>query len=288
MSALALYYNIGGVAIAVEPLCPVDDSLYQGFRVPPFAVPDILVKQMPGTHIWDDEDITLSFADGNAKWYNRRCGGILFQMEHPSEGGLLFAMRTNEDFTQAELWHRIPERAIPYGFFGMMGEILFRNYIISRGGMVIHGVSIEHQGKAIIFSAASGVGKTTQADLWLRNADASIINGDRATLILREQVLYTTGSCWSGSSRIFRNRERPMGAIVFLEQAGQNAITALTPQQALPYILPRSFMPYFHQEWMDRALANIHQILEHTSTYLFQNNADPACMQIVKDAVYGA
>ena len=41
---------------------------------------------------------------------------------------------------------------------------------------------IRWQGRGILFSAPSGTGKSTQANLWVQHQGAEVINGDRAAL----------------------------------------------------------------------------------------------------------
>ena len=55
--------------------------------------------------------------------------------------------------------------------------------MIRRGGLVLHCSFLDAGGSALLFSGPSGIGKTTQAQLWVREKGARIINGDRALLL---------------------------------------------------------------------------------------------------------
>ena len=46
--------------------------------------------------------------------------------------------------------------------------------------LFMHASAIEYKGNGIIFAGYSGVGKTTQAELWKKHMHADIINGDKA------------------------------------------------------------------------------------------------------------
>lgn len=54
--------------------------------------------------------------------------------------------------------------------------------LLSRQGLLLHASFIRWQDRGILFSAPSGTGKSTQADLWVRHRGAEVINGDRAAL----------------------------------------------------------------------------------------------------------
>ena len=58
---------------------------------------------------------------------------------------------------------------------------IFNNY----NGVLFHSVAIEYRGKAYIFTAKSGTGKTTHIMLWKKclGDKVKIINGDRKSVV---------------------------------------------------------------------------------------------------------
>ena len=93
-------------------------------------------------------------------------------------------------------------------------------HLIARNhGFVFHCSYIEHNGKAILFTAPSETGKSTQADLWHQYRGAEIINGDRAAIRLADGQLMAEGIPFAGSSKYCKNRSLPIEAIVYLGQA---------------------------------------------------------------------
>lgn len=87
------------------------------------------------------------------------------------------------------------------------------------GGAILHSSFIEVGGKAVLFTAPSGTGKSTQAELWRENRGAVVINGDRSVLRIIDSVPCASGLPYSGSSGICLNRTLPLRAIVYIEQA---------------------------------------------------------------------
>ena len=80
---------------------------------------------------------------------------------------------------------------------------------------------------AIIFTAPSGVGKSTQADLWHQYRGAEIINGDRAAIRAGESGYEVWGVPFSGSSKFCKNVRLPLKTIVCLSQAEKTSICLL-------------------------------------------------------------
>lgn len=103
---------------------------------------------------------------------------------------------------------------------------------LEREGLVLHCAFAVHDGEAILFSAPSGTGKSTQADLWVRYRGTEVINGDRALLQKIGGRWYARGWPVCGSSEICENRDMPIRAVVMLSQAPEDRAWRLTPMQA--------------------------------------------------------
>lgn len=99
--------------------------------------------------------------------------------------------------------------------------------IASVGGFVFHCSYIAWNGKAILFTAPSGAGKSTQAELWRAHRGARIINGDRAAVRLAGETLLAEGIPFAGSSQYCENSSLPVAAIVYLSQAPETTIRRL-------------------------------------------------------------
>ena len=105
------------------------------------------------------------------------------------------------------------------------------------GGFLFHSSYIGVDGKAILFTAPSGTGKSTQAELWRRLRGAEILNGDRSGVCLRDGQAIACGVPFAGSSEICKNVTLPLAAVVYLRQAPQTTIRPLRGAEA------------FHRVW---------------------------------------
>lgn len=90
--------------------------------------------------------------------------------------------------------------------------------------VILHASAVIYQGNAYVFTAPSGMGKSTQADIWSREFGAEIINGDKVILSLEEGGVTAHGGPAAGSSGIHKNICAPVAAIMLLEKAEKNRI----------------------------------------------------------------
>lgn len=161
-------------------------------------------------------------------------------------------------------------------------EILFRNNLIFNEGIVLHASAIEWQGKAIVFTAPAGTGKTTQSNLWKQHMNAVVLNGDRPAIKTVDKEVFIYGTPWSGSSKDYINKRAPLAALVLLEQAPENSVRQLSSEEALMKIMPRFFLPYNDQHMMELAMNTIERILQLTPVYLLRCRPDKGAV----DALY--
>lgn len=109
--------------------------------------------------------------------------------------------------------------------------------LLSYGVLLFHCAYILTPKGAILFTAPSGTGKSTQAELWKRHRGAQIINGDRAAIRVENGKAMACGVPFSGSSDCCENMTAPILAIVGLSQAKENDIHRLTGSVAVQELL---------------------------------------------------
>ena len=91
-------------------------------------------------------------------------------------------------------------------------------------GVMLHASCVEYDGKAYLFSARSGTGKSTHTHLWLKYLPgARIINDDKPAIRLVDGVFYAYGTPWSGKTDESVNVGVPIAGICFLSR-GENKI----------------------------------------------------------------
>ena len=124
--------------------------------------------------------------------------------------------------------------------WNLFGKIEFSSRLLEHGAVMLHSSYLIYDGQAILFTAASGVGKSTQAELWRKTLGAEVINGDRSIIREKDGRLWAFGTPYSGTSGICKNVSAPIRAIVTLEQAPENTIRTLTRKECTRFFLAQT------------------------------------------------
>lgn len=105
--------------------------------------------------------------------------------------------------------------------------------LLHRKSPVLHASFIEWENSAILFTAPSQTGKSTQSKLWNKYENANIINDDRVLLRKIDNIWNAYGYPSCGSSKICVNKTLPLRTIVVLEQGENNKIVELSNSEKI-------------------------------------------------------
>ena len=131
-----------------------------------------------------------------------------------------------------------------------------------RDGMPLHAALVEKDGYGVVFLGPSGMGKSTQAKLWVEHQGADFIIGDRPGLRRIDGQWIGFGMPWDGKDRILQQKQVPIRALISLEQAPENSIRRLTKQEAMNVLLNQVMMPM----WDDAAMALLTPLMGRLAT----------------------
>lgn len=152
--------------------------------------------------------------------------------------------------------------------------------------LLTHSSFVTLKGKGILFTGYSGVGKTTQAELWENFLGAEIVNGDKAFVRETDGTFFAYGLPWKGSSEYCLNRKAPLSAIVVLRQSGENRITKLG-ETATEYILPHVFLPHWDKDCLNKALDTFDRLLKNVPVFLLECRPDEDAVRLTHDEIFG-
>ena len=117
--------------------------------------------------------------------------------------------------------------------------------LINHDTLLIHGSAISVDGKAYLFIAPSGTGKSTHTRLWREHFGhrALMVNDDKPLIKIEDDVVYACGTPWSGKHRLDNNVMVPLAGICFLERGETNSIAKLKVEDAYEYLLLQTYRP---------------------------------------------
>lgn len=197
----------------------------------------------------------------------------------------------NRDWSKAEIVYYGDSQIAEYFIAGFVCEVLFRNRLLFKNGLVLHASAISWNGQGIAFTAPSGTGKSTQGNLWADYMGAEVLNDDRPALKLYNNKPYLFGTPWSGAKSLYQNGLAPLKAIVLLEQALENTVSCLSLPEALSGIIPRCFLPYYDQDdtpIMNKCLDSIGKILSHVPIFHLKCRPDQEAVEKLYQAITSA
>ena len=111
-------------------------------------------------------------------------------------------------------------------------HIGFEAMLIHKKRLCFHAACVDTPLGGILFSGPSGIGKSTQAELWCSYRGAAQINGDRPILSKEKAGWLAWGSPYAGSSKCHVNKNCRVTAIVILQQANECSLQRLRHTEA--------------------------------------------------------
>lgn len=143
----------------------------------------------------------------------------------------------------------------------------FERRMQQRESLILHCAYSVYNQKAILFSAPSGTGKSTQAALWEQYRCAYTVNGDRALLCKIKGQWNACGWPVCGSSGICKISDTPIRAIVMLKQGKKNSIKPLSPIQAFTLLFEQITINKWNKNFVQNAILCIEDLVKCVSVY---------------------
>ena len=221
------FYEIAGMRFCVtapEGEGFENDGILTNFRTEPTAeyyeISLRLVEQAepPEGELYAADGNVCAYRNGDKLIYYRGC------YERQWEKGYLRIAR-ERNCTHAQL--RKYSDAVRLSVGTALEAMELQHRLLQNDGFLLHASYIDVQGAAVLFTAPSGTGKSTQASLWCKLRSARLINGDRAAVRVGQDGAYAWGVPYSGSSPVRENVTRPLKAVVVLSQAKETSIDRL-------------------------------------------------------------
>lgn len=171
------------------------------------------------------------------------------------------------------------------GTSGIFNRIGLETLLLQHDGLLLHASLIEYKGIAIAFTGPSGVGKSTQADLWHCCEGAQILNGDRAALRKTADGWWGFGCPYAGTSGIYKNRTAPLGAVAVLRQGKENSLRPLDIREALRCMYPEMTVHHWEKDFVTKATDLCLDLLESIPVYLLECRPEESAVKLLKEGL---
>ena len=139
---------------------------------------------------------------------------------------------------------------------------------------LMHGAVVAVKDCAWLFTAPSGMGKTTHIRLWLDNIPESfVVNGDKPLIHIGHDIT-VYGTPWAGKEGMQKNIGVKLCGIVILERGIVNHIEPVSFSWVLPTLIGQSFRPNSKKE-LEKSLKLIKELGRRIPFYRLQCNMLP-------------
>ena len=159
---------------------------------------------------------------------------------------------------------------------------------LERGVLLFHGSAIAVDGEVYLFTAHSGVGKSTHARLWRQafGDRAFMVNDDKPLLRITESGILVCGTPWDGKHHLSNNISVPLHALCILERASENCIEPIAAKEAYPFLLQQTYRPA-DTDMLAKTLQLVDRLAASVGLYRLGCNMDLDAARVAYDAMRG-
>lgn len=163
----------------------------------------------------------------------------------------------------------------------------FAQELLKFDGSYLHASAVVLDGKAYLFSANSGTGKSTHTEKWCRLFGAAYLNDDKPALRRVSGVWFAYGTPWSGKHDLSSPEGVPLGGIAFLKRGEENAIRPMQPSEAVMYFMSQSLWRLKDRASMEKQLALVDDILRQIPIWELTCRNDDEAAFVSRNAMVG-
>ena len=268
------YYKIAGIVIKVvsEGINLIEELEYQRFKTTcqneNYTVDFRVVKELElglGNITYQDEQ-NIIYDDGKYRYVNNR-----FLIKKISDNYYnVFIKKCDNEVSNREM-------------FNAMG---FDVLLAKERKLILHASFIVYRNKAILFSAPSGTGKSTQADLWKKYVSSvEIINGDRAIIGIEDGDVKAYGLPFCGTSKITINQNFNLNTIVILRQGKINKLIELSAKDSYKYLYSQINWIGWDKKLQINILDLLEIVVSSIKIYYFECLPEQSAVEMLKTMI---
>lgn len=157
--------------------------------------------------------------------------------------------------------------------------------LLRQGRIVLHASAVIYRSQAYVFTAASGGGKSTQAQIWADSLGAEILNGDKVVLAPGADKCTAYGSPIAGSSEVYRNASAPVAAIIRIVKSGVNRVSRLDARSGYTLLYSELVKSKWDRSFNISLLKSVEEVIKTTSLLTLECLPDRSAAECVLSCI---
>lgn len=159
--------------------------------------------------------------------------------------------------------------------------------LLDVDALILHSCYTEYKGKAILFTAPSGTGKTTQAEIWKRVYGSRIVNGDKCILQKSDDQFYAGGFFLHGSADECENKSMPIHAIVIVRQSKHDYVEELNAVQKIGLLYSEITVNRWSKDFISRTMTLLEDLIQNTRVIMLHCTMEDRVAQVLHEYLFG-
>ncbi len=157
--------------------------------------------------------------------------------------------------------------------------------MLTYSTFLMHGSVVAAENQAFMFTASSGIGKTTRTNLWLEQIkDSYVVNGDKPLIQITDKKILACGTPWSGKENLNTNTIVPLKAILLLERNEKTKLEKITFSEAFLTLYSQTYRPKDASQ-IQKTLSFIKALDGKVDFYRYGANLINTDMQVIYDTI---
>lgn len=203
--------------------------------------------------------------------------------DYLTEDEPLFVLSASDSDIEYE--RKLSEENFPDGVFE--STAIYRKMaarLSEYDAFIFHGAVIEYKERAYLFTAKSGVGKTTHIRLWHKRFgnDVSVLNGDKPVIRIVNGEVYASGTPWRGKEGYGKPGMLKLSGIAFLERSDINEAFPVKCDEVILKFATQAYIP--KNESAAKTLSLFDKVLSRVPLITLRCNMNPDAADVARKA----